>query len=48
MKNNNFVVSVPYKITLLSNSLLDFAVTALVSVPYKITLLSNNEVLNMI
>ncbi len=34
-------VSVPYEITLLSNSISVFILTSLVSVPYEITLLSN-------
>ena len=43
MKPNNskFNVSVPYKITLLSNANLDGLAAVFVSVPYKITLLSN-------
>ena len=36
-------VSVPYKITLLSNGVAIASVTDLVSVPYKITLLSNGH-----
>ena len=35
------IVSVPYEITLLSNSLFLGVVGAIVSVPYEITLLSN-------
>ena len=35
------LVSVPYEITLLSNSLLHVAYVRVVSVPYEITLLSN-------
>ena len=37
----NFWVSVPYEITLLSNTGLIGMISAFVSVPYEITLLSN-------
>ena len=36
-----YIVSVPYKITLLSNPVLRDPTFSVVSVPYKITLLSN-------